>query len=103
MAYLTGFQLKGNEVIINQMSIASGRIGSEHLRTQTLLGLYSPRRNTYNLTLPYETMARPFDRNFGNLGGSGAWTQSVGVAIWRSRGYVSTLAITQTFVVNSVP
>ncbi len=71
IAYLTGFQLKGNEVILNQMAVVYGRIGGENLRVQSLLGLYSPGRSTFDLVLPTEVMARPFERSFGNMGGSG--------------------------------
>ncbi len=71
LAYTTGFQLKGNEIILNQMSIAYGQIGADQIRVQTLVGLYSPRRATYDLVFPFNTLARPFDRDFGRLGGSG--------------------------------
>lgn len=70
-AYFTGFQLKGNDVILNQMSVVYGRVGGEPTRVQALLGLYSPGRATYNLILPADVVARPFDHGFGNLGGSG--------------------------------
>jgi hypothetical protein len=70
-ALVTGFQLKGNETIINQMSVAFGHTEGDQLRVQSLLGLYSPRRTTYDLSLMAETVVRPFDRNFGNLSGSG--------------------------------
>lgn len=71
IAYFTGFQLKGNEVILNQMTVVYGRVGGEPTRAQSLLGLYSPGRSTYNLVLPADVMARPFEQNFGNIGGSG--------------------------------
>jgi hypothetical protein len=70
-AYIAGFQLKGNNTIINQLNIAYGQVGSEQMRIQTLIGLYSPRRATYDLTLPADAAARPFDRDFGGMGGSG--------------------------------
>jgi hypothetical protein len=69
--YATGFQLRGNDTIINQMSIAYGQIGSAEMRVQSLIGLYSPQRRAYDLALPAETMVRPFDQNFGTLNGSG--------------------------------
>ena len=70
-AYITGFQLKGNNTIINQLNIAYGQVGSEQMRIQSLIGLYSPRRTTYDLTLPADVAARPFDPNFSSIGGSG--------------------------------
>ncbi len=71
VAYATGFQLKGNETIINQMNVAYGHVGSDQMRVQSVIGLYSPRRATYNLILPGSAAARPFSRNFGGGSGSG--------------------------------
>jgi hypothetical protein len=70
-AYLVGFQLKGNETIINQMSIVYGQAEGEQARVQTLIGIYSPRRATYDLSLPPEAIPRPFERIYGGLSGPG--------------------------------
>ncbi len=70
-ALLTGFRLKGNDTIINQMSVAFGQTEGDQIRVTSLLGLYSPRRTTYDLSLKADTVIRPFDRNFGNLSGGG--------------------------------
>jgi hypothetical protein len=70
VAYLTGFQLKGNDTIINQMSVAVGEVESEDVRVNTLFGLYSPRRRSYNVVLPAESMARPITENFSGSGSS---------------------------------
>jgi hypothetical protein len=73
VSYITGFQLKGNEPIVNEMSIAFGRTDGEQLRVQSLIGLYSPQRDTYDVILPSASMARPFDRGFGSsLSGGGS-------------------------------
>lgn len=71
VAYVTGFQLRGNDVLINQMSIAYSRADSDQARVQSLLGLYSPRRSNYDLVLPPDSVARPFEQGFGTVGGSG--------------------------------
>lgn len=71
VAYLTGFQIKGNETIINQMSIAYGRTDGEWMRVQTLVGLYSPRRAVYDIIFPGGSLVRPFESNFGTLAGGG--------------------------------
>ena len=71
ITYVTGFQLRGNQTIINQMSIVHSRVGSEQARVQSLIGLYSPRRSTYDLILPGDTAARPFEQTFGAIGGGG--------------------------------
>lgn len=60
VSYFTGFQLRGNEIIVNQMNIAYGVAGTEEMRTQTLLGVYSPRRARYDLQLPENVAIRPF-------------------------------------------
>lgn len=70
-AYAVGFELKGNETIINQMSIVYGQVDGKQARVQTLIGLYSPRRAAYDMTMPAEALARPFERSFGALGGQG--------------------------------
>ncbi len=59
LAYLTGFQLKGNDTIINQVSVVTGEVGSEDMRVNTLLGLYSPRRQSYDVVLPADSMVQP--------------------------------------------
>ena len=71
ITYLTGFQLRGNQTIINQMSVVHSQVGSEQARVQSLLGLYSPRRSTYDLILPGDAAVRPFEQTFGAIGGSG--------------------------------
>ena len=49
------------------MSVAFGSAEAERLRTQTLIGLFSPRRATYDLTLPYDSSTFPFQQGFGAL------------------------------------
>ena len=100
MAYLTGFQLKGNDTIINQMSVAIGEVGSENVRVNTLLGLYSPRRRSYNVLLPIESMARPITENFSGSGASvEAITRSSDLILSEVRVDVSDV---ETFVAESV-
>lgn len=66
--YLTGFQLKGNDTIINQMSVIYGQLGDNNsLSMQSLIGLYSPRRTVYDLTLPASSIVRPINDGFTSL------------------------------------
>lgn len=51
VAYVTGLRLKGNTLIVNQMSVVSGSAETGDARVETLLGLYSPRRAAYDLVL----------------------------------------------------
>jgi hypothetical protein len=63
IAYATGFGLRGNAPILNQMSIVTGQAGSEQARVQTIIGLYSPSRTGYALVLPETAVVRPIDRS----------------------------------------
>ncbi|HRQ39575.1 MAG TPA: hypothetical protein PLD25_16835 [Chloroflexota bacterium] len=60
VTYLTGFQLRGSDPIINQMTVAYSRVGSSQAQVYSLVGLYSPRRSTYDVIFPADTLARPF-------------------------------------------
>ena len=71
LAYFTGFSLRGNTVVINEMSIAYGHADGERMRVNSLLGVYSPRRATYDVRLPDDVLVRPFDRDYGGMAGSG--------------------------------
>ena len=71
VAYVTGFQLRGNDVLINQMSVAYSEADSEQARVNSLIGLYSPSRENYDLVLPTSAVIRPFEDNFGSFGGAG--------------------------------
>ena len=53
------------------MSVAYGSVAAERVRTQSVVGLYSPRRGRYNLSLPYDTTAVPFGEGFGAVAGGG--------------------------------
>ncbi|MFQ5436869.1 MAG: hypothetical protein ACE5FD_18585, partial [Anaerolineae bacterium] len=70
-AYVTGFQLKGNETIVNQMNVAYGQMGGDQMRLQTIIGLYSPRRALFDLTLPATAAARPFSASSVGISGGG--------------------------------
>ena len=64
-AYVTGFGLKGNNLILHQMNVAYGQANSPALRVNSLVALYSPRRATYDFILPGDVMALPFTQGFG--------------------------------------
>lgn len=67
LTYIVGFQTRGNKPIINQLSIAYGIAGSDTLRTQTVVGLYSPNRKEYSLTFDGQTMVRTLPNNSGSF------------------------------------
>lgn len=101
LAYLTGFALRGNKIIVNQMAIAYGQMGSETVRVNSLVGLYSPKRANYDLILPTDTLIRPFNGNDGSLVGVGnleAVSYGNGVTLEQVRVDVSSM---ETFVAES--
>lgn len=69
LTLLTSFRTRGDSATLVQTAAAYGSIRAERLRTQTAIGLYSPRRNQYNLALPYDSVAFPLGQGFGSLQG----------------------------------
>ncbi len=65
VAYFIGFQLKGNDNIINELSVATGRVDTKKMQVESMVGLYSPRRAGYDLVFPYNSIAAPFDTGMG--------------------------------------
>lgn len=65
ITYFTGFQLRGNDTIINQISVAYSQTGAGQAKVYSLLGLYSPQRTTYDLVLPQNSLVRPYSQDFG--------------------------------------
>lgn len=65
VTYFTGFQLRGNDTIINQISVAYSQTDAEQADVYSLLGLYSPTRQSYDLVLPQNALARPYSQDFG--------------------------------------
>jgi hypothetical protein len=74
IAYATGFGLRGNAPILNQISIMTGQIGGEQARVQTIIGLYSPSRTAYDMELPATAVVHPLARTaaFGETVRSGS-------------------------------
>jgi hypothetical protein len=71
ITFFTGFRTRGGAAVLNEMSIAYGSIDAERVRAQSVVGLYSPRRGRYDLSLPYDTTAVPFGAGFGAVAGGG--------------------------------
>lgn len=67
LTFFTGFQTRGSGPTLNVMSIAFGAADAERLQTQSVIGLYSPRRARYDLTLPHDSSAFPFQQGSGTL------------------------------------
>lgn len=65
VTYFTGFQLRGNNTIINQISVAYSQSDGDQADVYSLLGLYSPQRKTYDINLPQGALVQPYRENFG--------------------------------------
>lgn len=77
IAYLTGFIFADREITVAQMSVVYGQAGADSGRVHSVIGLYSPRRATYDITLESDVLIRPFERFFGNFTGG----DSVGAVV----------------------
>lgn len=64
ITYFTSFRTRGGGPMLNAMSVAYGSVEAERLRTRTVIGLYSPRRARYDLSLPYDSVAAPLREGF---------------------------------------
>ena len=58
VTYFIGFRTRGSTVL-NEMSVVYGAIDGQQVRTQSIVGLYSPGRGRYSLSLPYDATAAP--------------------------------------------
>lgn len=67
-AYGYGAALRGSDVIVNEVAIASGAAGATEGRGQAYVGVFSPSRGTYELTLPGGPLiAAPMSEMFGGI------------------------------------
>lgn len=99
ITYFVGFQIKGNTPILNQMSVIYGHIESRTGRVQSLLGLYSPQRATYDLILPNDAPARAMDTSYNNNNADfAALTRTNKMELREIRSNVSTVS---TFIADT--
>ncbi len=71
LAYITSFVFAGRQITVAETSFVYGQAGADTGRVRSVLGLYSPQRARYDMTLPAETLVRPFDRDRGSMSGAG--------------------------------
>lgn len=68
IALIIGLQFRGNQVLINQLSVVSGRVDQPTLKTETAIGIFSPRRADYNVTINNDANIRFLNQfAFGGL------------------------------------
>lgn len=73
-AWLFGFNLRGSEVLLSQLSIVQSWTNSDRARVDQLIGLLSPLRANYSLSMSDDRMLRPISRSSasGIFGGNTA-------------------------------
>lgn len=67
VAYVTGFQVRGSRAILHRLAIVQSWEGDDMARIDGLLGVWSPRRSRYDLSLDPGLSARPIPRDVGGL------------------------------------
>ncbi len=97
----TGFRTQGSAALLNEMAVSFGHIDAATVQTQTAAGLYSPRRDTYNLEMPYETTVFPFSSGFGALQSRGNLDTIDRSAVVSVRGVQADTSELNTFLVES--
>lgn len=97
----TGFRTRGNVALLNEMAVSYGHIDAASLQTQTVTGLYSPRRDTYTLEMPYTTTVFPFSTGFGPLQSGGNLDTIERSAVVNVRGVQADTSELNTFLVES--
>jgi hypothetical protein len=59
IAYFTGFQLRGSQVIVHRLGVIKVWQGEPQAQVETLVGLWSPRRSAYDVQIEPGFLARP--------------------------------------------
>jgi hypothetical protein len=69
LAYWFGFSLRGGDIIVNQVTIKEMDSAGRTTRSQTYVGLFSPRRQSYNIEVATDALLRPLGQ-----GGYDPWS-----------------------------
>ena len=59
ITYFTGFRSRGSAAVLHTLTVVQGSIEAEQVRAQSAVGLYSPQRGRFSLTMPYDATAVP--------------------------------------------
>ncbi len=65
IAYVTGFQLRGSQVIVHRLAVIESWPGQDRARAHALIGVWSPRRARYDIELAPGFLARPVPAGLG--------------------------------------
>ena len=84
-AWVTGFNLRGEEIILSRLSVVESWSDAPDARVRQLIGLLAPRRAQYNLALEDDRALRPLMRaNSGFLSNSPSPVQIVQDDVFRA-------------------
>ncbi|NDJ54548.1 MAG: hypothetical protein GYB68_15890 [Chloroflexi bacterium] len=62
VAYITGFQLRGSRPIVHRLAVVQSVAGDSTAQVDGYFGIWSPRRQTYDVLLDEGLLARPIPR-----------------------------------------
>ncbi len=80
LAWITGFNLRGNDVILSRMSAVHVWPGQDTAYAEQLIGLLAPRRGNYSLTVSDDRVLRPVMRTGQTSQLFGAGTQTTEIS-----------------------
>lgn len=66
LAYGIGFQLRGNDIIVNQISVIRVGEDGKTTETRTYAGIFSPRRQAYDIQVEGDPLIRPLGEGYYN-------------------------------------
>lgn len=69
-AYGVGYGLRGGEVILNELSVIELTPGADTAQVHTYVGLFSPTKRAYTLTVGGDPLISPLDPSYGPWGPS---------------------------------
>lgn len=66
--YFVGANLRGQNAIVNQLSLAVSSAQADEAQVQTLIGLYAPQRGEYDMSIPGDVAIRPLTPGYFGFG-----------------------------------
>ena len=66
-AYGIGYYLRGSDLILNQISLVQAIPNSDHAYVRSIIGLFSPSRYTYNLSIANNSLLSPPQFSFDSF------------------------------------
>ncbi len=70
LAYGVGLNLRGSDIIVNQISVLETGADGQAAHARTYVGIFSPRRQSYDIELATATLVRPLGQGYDPWSGS---------------------------------